>query len=76
MFISFDDCIELLTKANAVHEFQTQIQKNYNQTHDTKNTVSTLWYDGTKDSSINMKANLGMVLFQISRQLHEINTLL
>jgi hypothetical protein len=53
-----------------------QIHKNDNQTHDTKNTVSTLCYDSTKDSSINMKAYLGMVLFQISRQLHDINILL
>jgi len=32
--------------------------------------------DGSKDSNINIKANLGMVLFQISWQVHEVNILL
>lgn len=63
-------------KANAVHKVQTQIQRNDNQIHSTENTVSALSYNGSKDSSINMKANLGMVLFQISWQLHEVNILL
>jgi len=53
-------------KANAVQKVQTHIQRNDNQTHSTENTVSTLCYDGSKDSSINMKAYLGMVLFSIS----------
>lgn len=32
--------------------------------------------DGSKDSNINIKANLGMVPFQISWQVHEVNILL